>query len=410
MRLGSKIGLLTALYLAQGLPFGFFTQALPVMLRRQGVSLEAIGLSSLLALPWALKFAWAPLADRHYSARLGRRRSWILPLQGAAVALALAIALLDPVRQLPLLLTAVLLTNLVAATQDIATDGLAVELLGPAERGLGNGVQVAGYRVGMVIGGGLLLVVFDQLGWAMSFVGMALLLALASLPIARYREPDVGGVALADSTSRAPRHQSLLQMLLAFGRRPGARAWLVAIMAYKAGGALAGAMVRPMLVDLGLGLAEIGWVVGLVGSAAGLAGALAGGAWVGRLGRRRALIAFGLAEAVAVALFVLPLVMPLGLWGLGVLSGVEHFVGGMATAALFTTMMDACAPERGATEYTLQASAVVIATGTLSAVAGFVAAGVGYGATFVIGAVGCALGVWLIAGNAWLDEVDAART
>jgi len=58
-----KILLLTALYAAQGLPYGFFTQALPVLLRDAGLSLKAISATSLLFLPWALKFLWAPFVD-----------------------------------------------------------------------------------------------------------------------------------------------------------------------------------------------------------------------------------------------------------------------------------------------------------------------------------------------------------
>ena len=81
-----KLALLGALYLSQGLPYGFFTQALPALLRQLGRSLPEIGAASLLALPWALKFLWAPLVDRYWSARLGRRRSWILPLQALTAA------------------------------------------------------------------------------------------------------------------------------------------------------------------------------------------------------------------------------------------------------------------------------------------------------------------------------------
>jgi hypothetical protein len=71
----------------------------------------------------------------------------------------------------------VLVLNLLASTQDIATDGLAVTILGPEERGLGNGVQVAAYRIGMVIGGGVLVAVFDQSGWRTTFAAMAAILA-----------------------------------------------------------------------------------------------------------------------------------------------------------------------------------------------------------------------------------------
>ena len=73
--------LLASLYFSQGLPYGFFTQALPALMREKDASLPLIGLTSFLVLPWALKFLWAPLVDRYGSHRLGRRRSWILTLQ-----------------------------------------------------------------------------------------------------------------------------------------------------------------------------------------------------------------------------------------------------------------------------------------------------------------------------------------
>ncbi|WP_414640858.1 MFS transporter, partial [Archangium sp.] len=165
MKTPLKLGLLTSLYLSQGLPYGFFTQALPVLLREQGLSLPNISLASLLALPWALKFLWAPFMDRYGSARLGRRRGYILPLQVLSAALLVGLALPEGAVSVEALFAAVLLVNLLSATQDVATDGLAVDLLEPQELGLGNGVQVAAYRVGMILGGGLMLILLDALSW-----------------------------------------------------------------------------------------------------------------------------------------------------------------------------------------------------------------------------------------------------
>ena len=151
MRTSTKLGLLGALYLSQGLPYGFFTQALPALLRTMGLSLPDIGLTSLLALPWALKFLWAPWVDRWQLPGLGRRRSWILAIQMLTVLAMLGLGVVRPESQISLLMAAFLLTNLLAATQDIATDGLALDLLAPAERGLANGLQVAGYRAGICL-------------------------------------------------------------------------------------------------------------------------------------------------------------------------------------------------------------------------------------------------------------------
>jgi MFS transporter, PAT family, beta-lactamase induction signal transducer AmpG len=376
----AKLGLLGSLYFSQGLPFGFFTQALPVLLRKAGFSLGEIGLASLLAMPWALKFLWAPLVDRHSISRIGRRKSWIVPLQFGAVAILAGLALSSDDPSMTVLMGAVLLLNLVAATQDIATDGLAVDMLEPKERGVANGLQVAGYRVGMIVGGGVLLIFYDRLGAANTFLAMSALTALATLPIIMAREPRWA----PEEAERSNRTKHFL-------RRPGAARLLLLVVAYKAGDAFATGMLRPFLADAGLTLADIGLLLGTVGFVAGLLGALAGGALVNRLGRRQALTAFALLQAVTIAGYAYLAFGTPTPGALYVVCAAEHFAGGMATAALFTCMMDWCSREASATDYTVQASAVVIATGTASALAGFSAQALGYFGHFCL-AAGLALG------------------
>ncbi len=388
--LATRLGLLASLYLAQGLPYGFFTQALPVVMREQGMSLAAIGLSALLYLPWALKFIWAPLLDRTPASRFGRRRQWIVPLQAIAVLSLLALAAHAPTDGIGALVTLILVINFVAATQDIATDGLAVSLLRPAERGLGNGVQVAGYRVGMIIGGGALLVVFHHGGWSVTFLLAAGLMALASLPILRWREPP----------SAAPAADAPAIGLGAALRRPGMAIWLGVLLAYKFGDAIGGQMIRPFLVDRGIGIDTIGWLLGGGGFTAGLLGAVAGGWSAGRWGRRRTVALFGACQALAVGAYALPaLGLELG-DGLYAICLLDEFAGGLATVALFTAMMDRCRPAAGGTDYTLQASAVVLSTGIAASLSGWIAQGLGYGGMFALSGglslLGAAFAGWVM--------------
>ncbi len=388
-----KLALLGTLYLAQGLPFGFFTQALPVLLREQGVSLPAIGLTYLLALPWALKFLWAPAVDRYRFRNVGRRRSWILPLQAVAIAALVLVAMVHPARELPLVLVGILTLNLLAATQDIATDGLAVELLSPGERGLGNGVQVAGYRVGMIIGGGVLLTSFQFLGWAQTMLVMALLLLLSTIPIALHKEE----VVVPPLEPRRPQSSNSARPLASFLKRPGISSWLLILFLYKAGDAFATGMLRPFLVDAGMDMDAIGWLLGTAGFTAGLLGALVGGLGIRRLGRHRALIAFGVFQAFTVTAYALP---SLGVGGLPLLATVttaEHFAGGMATVALFTMMMDACRAHTEGSDYTVQASIVVIATGFASGLSGISASITGYAGHFLLAGGLCFATLLLIA-------------
>ena len=160
---------LLSLYFVQGLPHGFFGQAMPVILREQGVDLRHIGLLSLVALPWALKFLWAGWLDRWSPVASEPRRSWIYCFNIAIVISLTFLAIFgaDIIRQEAwlLLVTVLLVINLFVASQDIVTDAMAVENLNRTERGIGNGIQVAGYRLGMILAGGVLISLFAVLQW-----------------------------------------------------------------------------------------------------------------------------------------------------------------------------------------------------------------------------------------------------
>lgn len=370
--------LLGTLYFAQGLPFGFFTIAIPVLLRERHVSLAKIGLTMLLNAPWALKFVWAPVVDHRYIPRLGRRRTWILAMQLAGSLVLTAMAIVPALTELGPLMAAMFVLNLIAATQDIATDGLAVELLPPEERGVANGLQVAAYRLGMIVGGGILPGFVAAIGLHGIFGVMAGLTVLSTLPVWVMREPPT--VDTLAGSAKVPHWLSLR----------GVGPVLALVIIYKLGEAAAQGMLKPFLVDHHLTLQDIAWILGTIGAVAGMLGALAGGAAVERLGRKRSMIIFGIGQIVTVLgyaylAFATPSYDELYLW-----AGVEHFASGAATAALFTAMMDWSRPQASGTDYTTQASAVVISTGVAAMLGGTSAQLLGYGWHFVVTAVLCA--------------------
>lgn len=384
---------LGALYLAQGLPFGFFVQAVPVLLRAQGQSLEVVGFASLLALPWALKFLWAPFVDRW-----GRYEAWIVGAQAVGVAVLVLLALRADASDPTALFLGAAALNLVSATQDIATDGLAVRRLPEDLRGLGNGLQVAGYRLGMIVGGGALLVVFEALGWRGTFLALAALLALCTAALRLLpRDPKAPAPAAPE-----PRPFDALRHAM---RAPAMRRAWVALFVFKLGEAGANGMVRPFLVDQGHSLADIGGLLGGYGFGAGLAGALLGGWAAGRWGRRRALRVFGVGQVVGVLGYLGLAAAGTGPVALAVV--VEHFASGLATAALFTAMMDRCRPHAAGTDYTLQACVVVVATGAASALSGVTAARFGYVGHFALCAAIAALAPLVVP---WLAPHGARRT
>ena len=374
-----KILVLIALYLAQGLPYGFFTQALPVLMRDAGYSLKAISAASLLYLPWALKFLWAPYLDHR-----GTQRAWLLTLQICSVVAALLLAGIDIARGLAIVLAAALVFNLIAATQDVATDALAVRLLDSRERGLANAIQVGAYRVGMILGGGVLLWIFARTNWSTMFFCMAVLLALTVLPV-------VALPSVARQPTNPP-HTALLLGWLTRLRRPGMATIMALILCYRFGDAMLSKQLTPFIRDWKLSLETIAIMKGILGSATSLVGALIGGWFAFYVGRRTALLVSGLLQAGSFVLYLLVALNLAGIHVLWIATVVEGLVGTMATVALFTLMMDVAEPEHAGTDYTLLASAVVLFDGIGAFVGAAIADATSYATTFIIGTVLAAAG------------------
>ena len=393
----SILVLLASLYCAQGLPSGLVAHAMPVLLRQHGVDLALIGLLKLLALPWLLKVLWAPWVDRIGSRRWGHHRGWILPLQAGVVVCLAGLAMMSPQSvfgsAIGWLLFVLLVINLAAATQDIATDGLAVRLLPPHWRGLGNSLQVGGYKLGMLASGSGLLLVIGTWGWNLSLGMLALLVLLLTVPTLFFREP---AAALQPAMVREP---TSLRLLLTHYRgllaQPGMATWLPVVLSFKLGDALGSPMIKPMLVDQGWSTAALGQLT-LISSVAGIAGALVGGLLYTRWGARRSLLVFGLMQAAGISAMALLV----GQGGDQVLvyavTLFEQVADGMSTVALFAGMMRVCRADHEGADFTFQASAQVLLAGVVGAASGVLAKWVGYPALFVAaGVLGTMALVWV---------------
>ena len=406
-----SLGLLLSLYLAQGLPAGFITQALPAILRQYDVSLTLIGLVGFLLLPWALKFLWAPLVDAYYLPKVGQSRSWILPTQLGAALLVCVVALFDPTQfsdpavLLPFFAVLFCL-NLLGATQDVATDGLAVRILSRGQRQWGNAIQVIGYRLGLIIGGGGLLLVLGTWGWQPVFLLMAALIVLNTIPIWRFREPvwpHTNIAAVPQSTELAtqktawwPRFQVQFGY---FWHSTEMRAWLAVLLVFKIADGLSSSMVKPMMVDMGYRLEQIGLLASIIGSVASLLGAAIGALLMQRLGRVVALISFNALQALCTGLYAV------ASWRFSVTAeaniflvfganAIEHLAGAMALVALLTLAMDYARPERAGSDFTFQVCMVTLIGGTGHVLSGAIAEQIGYTGHFIMSALVGVLLLW----------------
>lgn len=374
--------LFAALYCAQGLPAGFLAHALPAILRSQEVDLAVIGALKLLALPWLLKVLWAPFVDRFYIKALGRHRSWILACQLVVIGLLTLLAALPLATLfttgLSFFLAILVLINLACATQDIATDGLNVRLMQGPLRGLGNSLQVGGYKVGMLVSGSGLLLVVSVWGWQLSLGVVVLLLGLLLLPVLAFAEPKVLPAAAPVKTR--------IEDWLGLFNTQGFILWLLIVASYKLGDSLGSPMIKPMLVDAGLSLGQIGLLT-FYSTLVGIAGAVLGGWCYARMGALKLLLVAGFAQALGLGL--LALVAGQGTQIILVYSVAlfEQGADGLSTVALFAAMMNMCRKGFEGTDYTLQACAQLLIAGFVGAASGVMAKAFGYQIHFLVSAL-----------------------
>ena len=344
-----RVAPLLALGFASGLPLALTGGTLQAWATVEQVSLQQIGFLTLVGTAYTLKFLWAPLVDRYAPPWLGRRRGWMVLMQVLLALGILAMGWLSPGQNLlPLALIAVFVA-FCSATQDIAFDAYRSDVLHKDERGAGAALSVLGYRLAMLVSGGLALILADQwLGWGATYMLMGGLMLLAALASFWAPEPEV--------PAQTPRSltQAVIEPFNEFFSRPEAVTVLVLIVLYKLGDAFAGALSTTFLIRAaGYTATEVGTVNKLLGLAATIVGALAGGALMAWLGLYRSLLLFGVLQAISNLGFWLISVGPHSIWLMAAGVGIENLCGGMGTAAFVALLMGLCNQQFSATQFAL---------------------------------------------------------
>ena len=363
-----KLAWIAVLYFAEGLPFGIAYDVWPVYFRVHGVSLAAIGLMSLLSLPWTLKMLWAPLVDR-----FGSRQQWISACLLVLAVVAFAIIPLDAAHPSWFLWGVLLAFTAASATQDVAIDAYAVDVSTPAETGAINGVRVSAARIALLVGGGGAMTLAERTGWTPLWMGLSALFVI--LAAVTFWSPRV---ALDQAERRKP-IRPVLGWLLRWEMLPV----LLFVPLFKLGDSLLGRMVKPFWVDRGYSLKEIGLISVTLGVVLTILGALVGGWFVKKFGIFRSLLWLGIAQAgphlgyAAVAAFNLPRET------IYAASMVESFAQGLGTSAFLSFLMNLCDKEHAATQYALLSAMFAATRDVAGAFSGIGVERLGYSAYFI---------------------------
>jgi PAT family beta-lactamase induction signal transducer AmpG len=390
--------MLGLLSVSSGVPLGWIYFTYQAFLIGLGVPKATMALLSGVSVAWTVKFLWSPLVDRYALRWPGRRRSWVIAMQlalaGAFVAwagFAWRTQQAGSLETTGLLVAATLgfAVAFLSATQDIALDAYAVELLHPEEREPASGLRIAWYRVGMLIASGVMVSLSEWVPWPILFLSLgAIFVAFVFVTLAspEPERPPAPPRSLASAVVEPFSH---------FFQRPDAIGLALFLVFYKFGDNVGGTMVVYFLKDMCFRNAEIGAALKTIGFLATVTGALAGAALMLRLGLARSLWIFGAFQAGANLLYSIaamsrhaPLdlqqcaalpAISLGtrLWAYGSIAG-EQFAQAMGTAAQGALLLRVCDKRYSATQFALLTSLFALGRWGAGLPSGWLAERLGY--------------------------------
>lgn len=361
-----------------GLPLLLIGSTLQAWMTDEGVDLTAIGLVSLLGLPYVFKFLWAPLLDRYKIPVLGRRKGWMLLFQVMLVICILGLSVTNPKDDIYIVCFWAFLVALFSASQDVVLDAYRREILPDEELGLGSSLYVTGYRLAMLVSGALALYLADHIPWKNVYQWLAVFMA-----------PSVLFTIFAPKESQhipipANLKEAVLGPLKDFFTRKGAWIMLLFILLYKVGDSMASNMTTPFILDIGYSKTDIATVAKTFGMIATILGGIIGGTMMLRMNIRWSLIFFGILQAVSTLGFSLLPSLSVSFSSLAAVIAFENLASGMGTAAYAAYMASLTNKQFTATQYALLTALMGIPRVILASPTGWMSKMMGWESFFVL--------------------------
>ena len=369
-----NLGTFFCLYIAQTIPMTFFSTALQVMMRQNDFSLSSIALLQVVKIPWVLKFLWSPIVDRHCVTVKDYKRVIITSELIYALFIFL-LAFLQIETDIQWIIALIFLSLVASATQDIATDALAVLSFSKKDKGLVNSMQSMGSFGGTLIGGGFLLLILQQYGWYRVIPFLCILVLLALVPLSLNKRISI--------EPKSTQERAKLADFLWFFTRKSIWKQIGFLFLYYASIIGLLSVLRPYLVDHGYSMKEIGMMSGMLGTGAAFCISFLAGFIIRKLGSHRTRIFVAMCTFATTLYFYGLSKTDFSTWMICMGIILLWSCYGMSTIVVYTSAMENVRPGREGTDFTIQTVLTHLSGLLIALVAGNIADYFGYDSLFL---------------------------
>lgn len=387
--------ILLLLGFSSGLPFSLTSSTLQAWLTIEKIDLKTISFFSLVGQAYVFKFLWSPIIDCYTIPFFGRRQGWLLISQVFLIISMISMSFINPSNNLKVLALLAALVAFFSASQDIVFDAWKTDVLLPQDRGSGAAISVLGYRLAMLVSGGLSLWLADfYLGWQLTYRLMAILMI-----------PGIITTLYAKDTNQnffKPHNleHAIVAPLGDFFQRNNS--WLIIslIILYKLGDAFTSNLNNSFLIrGIGLDAGEVGLINKILGLLAIVLSTMYGSALIKRLNSFYCLMIFGILQVVSNFSYYLLSLTEKPIYIIITFAiFIENVCGIMGTAAFVSLLMMLCNKSFSATQFALLSSLSAIGRVYVGTISGWLVNFLGWSKFYIFSVIAALPGLFLLAG------------
>lgn len=392
--LNKKILSIFLLGFASGFPIVLISGTLSAWFKTSNASMVILGYLTLLTQPYSYKFLWAPVFDYFkLTDKIDQRKGWLYIIQLFSTIGLIVMSMSNPSTSPLILIVAAGLVSFFSASQDIVIDGYRAAILDEDERGLGTAVAVEGYRLATILSGAGALIIADNFGWKFTYQCMSLV--MLSTMIFTFISPNVK-IDIKKRVRESSFIGSIKDTFSDLLKREKIFAYLALAVFYKIGDAFSHVFTTPFLLDLGFSLTEVGAYMKTILLVAGILGIFVGGLILTRLDLFKALLFFGILQAVTNLLYMV--LANIGQNTVVAISAlfIENLCSGMGTAAYLSLLLSLCNKQFSGAQYALLTSLASLGRVYIGPVSGYMVEGYGWANFYMFSALAAIPGLLLV--------------
>ncbi|RTK92830.1 MAG: MFS transporter [Rickettsiales bacterium] len=351
------------------------------------INIKTIGAFSLISIPYAINFMWAPILDTKkipvIYAILGAKLSWLLVIQFMLGICVYILSNYTPTNNLTHIAVFGILVSFFSSSQDSLLGAMRTEIVSSDQQGEISGIYIFGYRIGMLLSSSGVVYISQYLSWNMIYKLYSIIILFFPIILICLLKKNT---PILDEPYLQKKHdvgsgnyfQKLYKLINTILKPVGNTKYIILILTflilYKMPDNFINMMLNPFLHHIGYNALEISTAGKLFGAISAMIGGLLASYIMKKKSLYKSLLLFGFIHALAHLLYIYQEFSGKNIYILFIITGFEGVTSGMTMAAYIAFIASLCTGRYRATQYSFFSSMMGLSRSIFPSISGYIVA------------------------------------